>query len=109
MTIRNRACRSRTRTQPSRRTMAQSSYVTQRQVADRAKVHQTTVSLVFRNHPSVPAATRERVLAAARELDYKRHPFLSALMSTRLRLGPATGGPVLAFLTDFDRRDRWKE
>ncbi len=85
------------------------SYVTQRQVADRARVHQTTVSLVFRNHPSVPAATRERVLAVARELGYKRHPYLSALMSTRLRLGPATGGPVLAFLTDFERRDRWKE
>src|SRR3954469_21743111 len=39
-----------------------STYVTQRHVAQRAGVHQTTVSLVLRNHPSVPAATRERVL-----------------------------------------------
>lgn len=84
-------------------------YVTQRQVAARANVHQTTVSLVFRNHPSVPAVTRERVLTAARELGYKKHPLLAALMSTRLRLSPGTGNSVLAFLTDFDQRDRWKE
>lgn len=86
-----------------------SSYVTQRDVAKRADVHQTTVSLVFRNHPSVPVATRERVLAAARELGYKKHPLLAALMSTRLRLTLGTGNSVLAFLTDFDHRDRWKE
>lgn len=85
------------------------SYITQRQVAERAEVHQTTVSLVFRNHPSVSAPTRERVLAAARELGYKRHPLLAALMSTRLRLSSGTGNSVLAFLTDFKHRDRWKE
>ncbi len=84
-------------------------YVTQSQVAKRAKVHQTTVSLVFRNHPSVPAETRERVLTVAKEMGYKRHPLLAALMSTRLRLSPNTGNSVLAFLTDFDRKDRWKE
>ena len=85
------------------------SYVTQQQVAKKAKVHQTTVSLVFRNHPSIPAETRDAVLAAAAALGYKRHPLLAALMSTRLRLSPSTGSPVLAFLTDFDRGDRWKE
>lgn len=85
------------------------SYVTQQQVAARAGVHQTTVSLVFRDHPSVPAATRKKVMTAARELGYQRHPLLSALMSVRLRLTPGESGPVLGFLTDFDRRDRWKE
>jgi DNA-binding LacI/PurR family transcriptional regulator len=84
-------------------------YVTQQQVAKKAGIHQTTVSLVFRNHPSIPAETREAVLKAARELGYKRHPLLAALMSTRLRLSPSTGSPVLAFLTDFDRGNRWKE
>jgi LacI family transcriptional regulator len=86
-----------------------SAYVTQRQVAARAGVHQTTVSLVFRNHPSVPEATRRRVLKIAGELGYRRHPLLAALMGARLRLGGGAGGPVLAFLTDFERRDRWKE
>ncbi|MDR2674210.1 MAG: LacI family transcriptional regulator [Opitutaceae bacterium] len=84
-------------------------YITQRQVAQRAGVHQTTVSLVFRNHPSVPETTRRRVLAAAEALGYRRHPLLAALMSTRLRLaGGDAGSPVLAFLTDFETRDRWK-
>lgn len=84
-------------------------YVTQQHVAKKAGVHQTTVSLVFRNHASIPAETRTAVLAAAEELGYKRHPLLAALMSTRLRLSPSTGSPVLAFLTDFEQRDRWKE
>jgi len=84
-------------------------YVTQQDVARRAKVHQTTVSLVFRNHPSIPAETREAVLRAAKQLGYKRHPLLAALMSTRLRVSPSTGSPVLAFLTDFDGANRWKE
>lgn len=86
-----------------------SAYVTQLHVAKKAGVHQTTVSLVFRNHPSIPPETREAVLAAAKALGYKKHPLLAALMSTRLRLSPSTGSPVLAFLTDFDRRDRWKD
>ncbi|HVU31873.1 MAG TPA: LacI family DNA-binding transcriptional regulator, partial [Opitutaceae bacterium] len=86
-----------------------SAYVTQRHVAKRAGVHQTTVSLVLRNHPSVPEATRERVLAAVKQLGYKRHPFLAALMSSRMRLTSGMGNSILAFLTDFDSRDRWKE
>lgn len=49
------------------------------------------------------------MLKVARELGYKRHPLLAALMSTRLRLSAGTGNSVLAFLTDFDHRDRWKE
>jgi DNA-binding LacI/PurR family transcriptional regulator len=84
-------------------------YVSQGDVAKRAGVHQTTVSLVFRNHPSVPAETRERVMRVAREMGYKKHPLLAALMSTRLRVSPGPGNPVLAFLTDFERRDRWQE
>ncbi len=83
-------------------------YVTQRQVAEKAGVHQTTVSLVFRNHPSVPAVTRERVFAAARELGYRRHPLLAALMSARLRVVGVERAATLAFLTDFETRDGWR-
>src|SRR4051812_17574522 len=86
-----------------------SAYITQRDVARRAGVHQTTVSLVLRNHPSVPAETRDRVLAAVKQLGYKRHPFLAALMSSRMRLTSGPGNPILAFFTDFDSPDRWKE
>ena len=84
-------------------------YVSQGDVAKRAGVHQTTVSLVFRNHPSVPEETRVRVLRIAQEMGYKKHPLLAALMSTRLKVSAGPGNPVLAFLTDFERRDRWQE
>lgn len=84
-------------------------YVTQRHVAAAARVHQTTVSLVLRNHPSVPIETRTRVLAAVQKLGYKTHPLLAALMSTRLKLTPGLSSLVLGFLTDFESKERWKE
>jgi len=46
-----------------------------RDVARAAGVHQTTVSLALRNHASIPAATRERIKAAAAELGYKQIPW----------------------------------
>lgn len=41
-----------------------------RMVAERAQLSPTTVSLALRGDESIPRATRERVLAAARELNY---------------------------------------
>lgn len=81
---------------------------TQLDVARKAGVHQTTVSLVLRNHPSVPDATRERVLAAVRSLGYRKHPLVSALMSMRMRTRQVAAHTVLAFLTDFPTRDGWR-
>ena len=51
---------------------ARQARVTSRQVATRAGVSQTTVSLVLNNapHANISQPTRERVLAAARELGY---------------------------------------
>lgn len=89
--------------------MKRSAYVTQRHVARTAGVHQTTVSLVLRNHPSIPVETRDKVLAAVKQLGYKRHPFLAALMSSRMRLTSGNRNSILALLTDFESRDRWKE
>ncbi len=45
-----------------------------RMVARRAQLSPTTVSLALRGDPSIPLETRERVLAAARELDYTPAP-----------------------------------
>lgn len=52
--------------------MSTRSYVTQRQVAEEARVSRTTVSLVLNQVPdaSIGAETRQRVLEAARRLDY---------------------------------------
>ncbi|MCC5025594.1 MAG: LacI family DNA-binding transcriptional regulator [Candidatus Synoicihabitans palmerolidicus] len=40
-------------------------YPTMADIAARTNVHPTTVSLALRSHPSIPACTRKRILAAA--------------------------------------------
>lgn len=66
-------------------------------VARRAGVSIATVSRSLRGLPEVAAGTRDRVLAAARELDYVASPFAARLASGRT----FTVGVVVPFV------DRW--
>jgi LacI family transcriptional regulator len=50
-------------------------------VARAARVSVMTVSLALRRDPRIPAVTRERVLAIAAKLGYRRNPLVSALMA----------------------------
>jgi DNA-binding LacI/PurR family transcriptional regulator len=54
-----------------------------RDVAARAGVSAQTVSRVINGHPYVADDTRQRVLAAMRELDYQRNPAARALVTRR--------------------------
>lgn len=63
--------------------------VTQKDVALLAKVSQTSVSLAFRNDPSLPKATRTRILKAADQLGYRPDPMLSSLIAYRQANRPA--------------------
>ena len=47
-------------------------------IARKAKVSVSTVSLALRNRPQIPAATRERLQAAAKALYYQPNPLVSA-------------------------------
>ena len=76
-------------------------------VATRAGVHRTTVSLALRDHPRIPAATRERVKAAAAKLGYRVNPLVSALMKSR-RSGRAENHIALAYVTDYPTRFGWR-
>lgn len=76
-------------------------------VATRAGVHRTTVSLALRDHPRIPAATRERVKAAATKLDYRVNPLVSALMQSR-RSGQAVKHVTLAYVTSYPTRFGWR-
>lgn len=58
---------------------------TMEDVAARAGVSRALVSIVFRSAPGASSATRERVLAAARELDYRPDSRASRLGRTRTR------------------------
>ena len=68
-------------------------------VGRRVGVSRSAVSLALANHPSIPGPTRERILAAVRELGYRPNPLVSALMAERGSKGKLTSTSVLAFLS----------
>lgn len=76
-------------------------------VARKANLHPSTVSLCLSNSPLVAEKTRQRVVKIAQEIGYRPHPYLTALMRNR-RKGRLPGvAPNLAFLTLFPTRDGW--
>lgn len=81
---------------------------TLREIARRAGVSHTTVSLSLRNHPSIPEATRERLRHFADELGYRSNVLVSALMS-QVRLKQHKSGPeVVGFLTGGPTANDWQ-
>ncbi|TVP78045.1 MAG: LacI family transcriptional regulator, partial [Puniceicoccaceae bacterium] len=77
---------------------------TLKEIAAIAKVTPTTVSLALRDHPRISEATRQRVREVAAQLGYRRDANLAHLMR-HLRI-PAHRKeyPVLALVSDLDRR-----
>lgn len=78
------------------------------QIAAVARVHTTTVSLALRNHPSLPASTRERIQALAQEMGYAPDPALRALVAHRRDVSGLGAGHTLAYLTNWPTRWGWK-
>jgi LacI family transcriptional regulator len=83
--------------------------VTLSDIATRAKVHVTTVSLALRNHPRLPTETRERNQALAKKMGYAPDPFLRALVAYRGKVMPRRNPPTLAYVTNWTTRWGWKE
>lgn len=77
-------------------------------VAKRAGVHVTTVSLALRNHPSLPIATRQRLQALADEMGYQPDPALRALIHYRGRSRSVRYTPTLAYVTNWGSELGWK-
>ncbi len=84
------------------------SRVTQNDIARAAGVHNTTVSLALRNSPLIPAATRERIHAIARELGYSPDPALQALVAYRKSRRCQGNNETLAYLTQWDSQWGWR-
>lgn len=78
---------------PSRR-------VSQQEIALKAGVHVTTVSLALRDSPRLPAATRERIRKLAEELGYQPDPVLSALVAYRRNAATARHQGTLAWINN---------
>ncbi len=74
--------------------------VTIKDIAKVAGVHFTTVSLALRNHPSIPAITRNKIRAVADRLDYVPNPVFSALTHFHLNGRVRAEPPRIAYVVN---------
>ncbi|HSI82899.1 MAG: LacI family DNA-binding transcriptional regulator [Candidatus Methylacidiphilales bacterium] len=83
--------------------------ISQKDIATRAGVHITTVSLALRDSPRLPAETRTRIQALAREMGYRPDPMLTALtsyrQSTKLPIHQGTLGWIASDLQNLSTRN----
>ncbi|HEY1791435.1 MAG TPA: LacI family DNA-binding transcriptional regulator [Opitutaceae bacterium] len=82
--------------------------VTMGDVAAKAGVHVTTVSLALRNHPRLPEATRLRIQGLAERMGYRPDPVLRALIAYRARARARRTQPTLAYVTNWKTRFGWR-
>lgn len=81
---------------------------TLRELAARAGVSRTTVSLALRNKPSLPAETRERIRRLAQSMGYAPDPSIGKLME-KIRAKKRHSQPeVIAYLTAYPGKDDWR-
>ncbi len=83
--------------------------VTLSDIAEKAEVHVTTVSLALRNHPRLPETTRRRIQALAKKMGYAPDPFLRALVAYRGGVIERRNTPTLAYVTNWTTRWGWKK
>lgn len=82
--------------------------VTLSDIAQKAGVHVTTVSLAMRNHPRLPESTRRRIQALAKEMGYTPDPLLRALVAYRGGVIERRNTPTLAYVTNWSTQWGWK-
>lgn len=81
---------------------------TQRDIALKAGVGHTTVSLALRDHPKISAETKRRILGIAQELGYAPDPMLSALAMYRSGQREKVYQGTLAWLVSVTPDFDWK-
>jgi LacI family transcriptional regulator len=75
--------------------------VTLRDIAHRANVHVSTVSLALRDSPRLPGETRVRLQAVAREMGYVHDSVLDALLAYRDSGRRRSSPQVLGYVTSW--------
>jgi DNA-binding LacI/PurR family transcriptional regulator len=78
----------------------ENSPVTLRTLATQLGVSHATVSMALRNHPLISTATRERVQAHARKMNYRGNILVSALLTQVRRQRVNATGEVIAMLIE---------
>ena len=76
-------------------------------LAKRAGVHRSTVSLALRDHPRISKEVRLRIQALAKKMGYRTNPLVAALMQSR-RSGRKERDVVLAYVTSYPTRYGWR-
>ena len=82
---------------------------TMRDVAGRAKVSTSTVSLALRNSPRITPAVRKQVQKAARQAGYHADPTVSNLMARLRTIRTTAVRETLGFITAWPTRNGWRE
>ncbi|OAM87218.1 LacI family transcriptional regulator [Termitidicoccus mucosus] len=81
--------------------------VTLQNIAEKAGVHRSTVSLALRDHPRISAEVRARVRRLADEMGYRINPLVAALMKSR-RSGRVSQEVTIAYVTNYPTRYGWR-
>jgi len=77
-------------------------------IAEQAGVSRAAVSMALRNHPRIPASTRQRIQAIAQQMGWRPNPLLAEAMSA-IRAGQPSGDRVtLAWVTTGPTHDAWQ-
>lgn len=82
-------------------------HTTLEDVARRAGVHRSTVSLALRNSPRIRPEVREKIQSLAKEMRYRVNPLVATLMRSR-RSGHAVKHVCLAYVTNYPTRYGWR-
>lgn len=83
--------------------------LTLKEIAEKAGVHQTTVSMALRNRPELAAATRERLQKLAADMGYRPDPALKALRACRSTAPAITSTYSIALITGMDTPYKWRD
>jgi len=89
--------------------MPQKRPATMRTIAEEAGCSVNSVSLAFHRHPSIPAATRERIFRIAERQGYRFNRVVSAVMRQQKRRRSEESHGTLAFLTSHFSEDGWRK
>lgn len=81
--------------------------VTMSEIARRAGVDQSTVSLALRNSARISMAMRRKIQKLAEEMGYRPNPLVSALMRNRRKRYKPGGSSVMAWVSSWPTRDGW--
>ena len=78
--------------------MPRTDLIRMQEIAERAGVGRTTVSLALRNHPKISEPTRLQIQKLAKEMGYRPNPLVAAHMAHIRALHPKSTSQCLAFI-----------